>query len=91
MIIIFSIALLVSLYIVVYYRLLVRYYYQLETGRKEGAFVTLFSFPPYSALPEKGKVYAKRYWCAVTVMILCVLSLAMLSKISISTSTIVGN
>ena len=61
--------LLVSVYVLVYYRLMVRFYYQKQHDITESTFGALFSLPPYGRLCEKGKRYARRYWGAVAVMV----------------------
>lgn len=71
-----------DVYVIVYYRLLVRFYYEQERGVKEGTFGALFSFPPYGRLPEKGKLYARRYWVAVGVLTACVAVLAVFADFS---------
>lgn len=69
-------------YIIVYYRLLVRFYYEQQHGVKEGTFGALFSFPPYAKLPDRGKQYARRYWVAVGILVACVAVLASLADLS---------
>lgn len=64
-----GILLAVNGYVLIYYRLLVRHFYEEQHGVKEGAFGALFSFPPYSRLPESGKKYARRYWMAVALFV----------------------
>lgn len=78
----FAIALFVNAYAIVYYRLLVKFYYEKQHGTREGNWGALFSFPPYKALPEKGRRYARRYWVAVGILMLCVAALAYLSDFS---------
>ena len=65
--------LVVNGYVLVYYRLLVRHYYQEQQGVKESTFGALFSFPPYQRLPASGKKYARRYWVALTLLIIVLL------------------
>lgn len=77
-----AIALLLDGYAIVYYRLLVKFYYEKQHGVRESTFGALFSFPPYKALPEKGRKYARRYWVAVGILVLCVTALAYLSDFS---------
>lgn len=66
-------------YVIVYYRLLVRFYYEQQHGVKEGTFGALFSFPPYGRLDTLGRKYARRYWIAVAVLVICLLALAAVS------------
>lgn len=67
-----GILLLADLYLLVYYRLLVKFYYEKASGTTESAFGALFSVPPYKILPERGRKYARRYWGAVTILVFCV-------------------
>jgi hypothetical protein len=61
--------LVVNGYVLVYYRLLIKHYYEEQHGVKEGTFGALFSFPPYRRLSEKGRKYARRYWMALALLI----------------------
>ncbi|MEJ2343786.1 MAG: hypothetical protein P8090_00010 [Gammaproteobacteria bacterium] len=65
-----------DVYVVVYYRLLVRFYYQKVTQRRETALGALFSFPPYRVLPRQGRRCVQRYWISLLVLIAFVLVLA---------------
>lgn len=71
-----------DVYVVVYYRLLVRFYYQKATQRRETALGALFSLPPYRVLPQQGRRCVQRYWISMLVLIACVLLLA--SNINLS-------
>ncbi len=75
----FGILLAITGYVVVYYRLLVRHFYEQQYQVKESTFGALFSFPPYRRLDALGRKYARRYWIAVTVMAACLLALAAVS------------
>lgn len=77
-----GVLLVVSGYIVIYYRLLVRHFYQQQYRVKETTFAALFSFPPYGRLDDLGKKYAKRYWVAVAAMVGCLLALAVVTEFS---------
>lgn len=68
-----GILLIVNGYVLVYYRLLVRHFYQEQYGVKESTFGALFSFPPYQRLSELGKKYARRYWVALALLMLVLL------------------
>lgn len=63
-------------YVVIYYRLLVRYFYEQQHNVKETTFGALFSFPPYARLDSSGKKYARRYWVAVALLVICLLAAA---------------
>jgi hypothetical protein len=68
--------LVVTGYVVIYYRLMVRHFYQRQFNVKESTFGALFSCPPYGRLDDLGKKYARRYWVAVAIMVGCLLALA---------------
>lgn len=71
-----GILLVITGYVVIYYRLLVRHFYEQQYQVKENTFGALFSFPPYGRLDALGKKYARRYWVAVAVLVVCLLALA---------------
>ena len=71
-----TLVLFLDVYAIVYYRLLVRWHYQQQTGKPESAFGALFSFPPYAILAERGRRYVRRYWAAMAVLLCCVMVLA---------------
>ncbi len=62
----------VDAYAIIYYRLMVKYYYQNENNKTESNFAAIFSFPPHSKLSAKGKRYSKRYWIAMIILLTCV-------------------
>ena len=66
----------VDAYLLVYYRLLLRYYTEQATGRKESNFGALFSLPPRKLIPEDKRHYFRRYWLAMLLMLACVAWLA---------------
>lgn len=68
---------LLDAYVLVYYRLMVKHYYEQAAGVRESTFWTLLSLPPYARLPEAGRKYARRYWVALAVMAGCVGVLAL--------------
>ena len=75
--------LVISAYVVIYYRLLVRHYYEKFHNVRESTFGAIFSFPPYKALPDKGKKYARRYWVAMAVLVGAVVVLAATSDFAV--------
>lgn len=77
-----GVILVVSGYVVIYYRLLVRHFYQQQFNVRESTFAAIFSFPPYGRLDELGKKYARRYWVAIAVLVICLLALAYVSEFS---------
>ncbi len=66
----------VDAYVIVYYRLILRYHTEQATGRKESAFGALFSLPPRRVIPEQCRKYLRCYWIAISVLLLCVVYLA---------------
>ncbi len=68
-----GILLVVNGYMLIYYRLLVRHFYQEQQGVKESTFGALFSFPPYQRLPDLGKKYARRYWVTLALLVIVLL------------------
>jgi hypothetical protein len=79
--------LVVNGYVLIYYRLLIKHYYEEQHGVKEGTLGALFSFPPYRRLPELGRKYARRYWMAL-VLLISVLLLSTLVRENAVSSTI---
>jgi len=77
-----GVILVVSGYVVIYYRLLVRHFYQQQFNVRESTFAAIFSFPPYGRLDDLGKKYARRYWVAIAVLVICLLALAYVSEFS---------
>jgi len=69
-------------YVLIYYRLMVRHYYEEHHQVKESTFGALFSFPPTRRLPERGRRYARRYWVSLALMVLILLLAAMLGDFS---------
>lgn len=67
-----GILILIDVYAIIYYRLVVKYYYENENDVKESNLGAILSLPPHSKLSEKGKRYSKRYWIAVAVLFICV-------------------
>jgi uncharacterized membrane protein HdeD (DUF308 family) len=65
--------LVVNGYVLIYYRLLVRHFYQEQYGVKESTFGALFSFPPYQRLSELGRKYARRYWVTLALLVIVLL------------------
>jgi len=75
-----GILLVVNGYVLIYYRLLVRHFYEEQHGVKESTFGALFSFPPYSRSPELGKKYARRYWMALALLVSLLLVSALVKE-----------
>jgi hypothetical protein len=72
-----GILLVVNSYVLIYYRLLVKHYYEEQHGVKENTFGALFSFPPYRRLSEPGRKYARRYWVALLLLTLMLLAIVL--------------
>jgi hypothetical protein len=71
-----GILLVINGYVLIYYRLLVKHYYEEQHGVKEGTFGALFSFPPYRRLSVPGRKYARRYWAALILLVFVLLASA---------------
>jgi len=64
-------------YVLIYYRLLVKHFYEEQHGVKESTFSALFSIPPYRRLSKPGRKYARRYWVALVLLIIVLLASAL--------------
>ena len=82
-----GILLVVNGYVLIYYRLLVRHFYEEQQGVKESTFGALFSFPPYQRLPELGKKYARRYWVAIALLVSLLLVSAFVKEAAVRPTT----
>jgi hypothetical protein len=71
-----------DVYVLIYYRLLIKHHYQRAHGVNEGTFWILLCLPPYARLPAAGKKYVHRYWVALGILIGCVIALAMTADFS---------
>jgi len=76
-----GIALVGSLYIMIYYRLFIRHYHQKASGEKEPSFWSVFSIPSYRGLQQSEQKYIRRYWYAVSIMLICIALLVASSNI----------
>lgn len=66
-----GIVLVLDVYAVVYYRLLVRHFLKTDSGVTESTLGALLSPPPWRDLSPLGRKYAKRYYVAGFVLVLC--------------------
>jgi len=66
--IVLYIILFLNAYVIIYFRLNIKHYYEKENKLAESNFGALFSFPPYSKLSVRGKIYFRRYWTAIILM-----------------------
>jgi len=76
-----GVVLIFNAYIIIYYRLMLRYHSEQQSGQKESTFGAIFSFPPLKLLSDKARKYFKCYWIAIGVMLLCVGYLALTSTL----------
>ncbi len=70
-----GVIMIIDVYVIVYYRLMVKHYYQQEKNTRETAFAAIFSLPPHSQLSTTGKQFSRRYWFALIVLFGCILIL----------------
>jgi len=59
--IVLVIVLFVNAYVIVNFRLNIKHFYEKENKVTESSFGAIFSLPPFSKLPAKGKRYYFRY------------------------------
>lgn len=71
-----GIVLVLDVYAIVYYRLLVRHFLKADRGVFESTLGALLSPPPRRELSPLGRKYAKRYYGAVVVLVLCLAVIA---------------
>lgn len=71
-----GIVLVLDVYAIVYYRLLVRHFLKADGGISESALGALLSPPPWRDLSPLGRKYAKRYYGAVAVLVVCLAFIA---------------
>lgn len=83
-----------DIYVIVYYRLMVRYYEERDLGpeavmtppagtrRFLAIFGDLFMPPPYRKLSDKGRRYARRYWYALGMLALLLTGMVILFKLA---------
>lgn len=64
-----AIIIMLDAYAIIFYRLMIKYYYEKENNVKESNFAAIFSLPPHSKLSETGKRYSRRYWIAVAILL----------------------
>lgn len=67
-----AILILIDVYTIVFYRLMIKHYYEKDNNLKESSFGAIFSFPPYSKLSMKGKQYSRKYWVAIIILLICI-------------------
>lgn len=67
-----GILLLISVYVLVYFRLMVRFHHAKMNEKKEKSFLAVLTVPPYRNLNDKGKHYARRWWYTLLFMALII-------------------
>lgn len=77
-----AIVLIIDVYVVIYYRLMVKHLYEQEHKVKETAFGAIFSLPPHSRLSATAKQYSRRYWIALGLLVMCIALLATTRNLS---------
>lgn len=60
--------LLISLYVLIYFRLMVRFHHARVSEKKERSFLAVLTVPPYRTLDDKGKAYTRRWWYTLLCM-----------------------
>jgi hypothetical protein len=63
-------AIMINVYLVVFYRLMIGYYIKEKTGREDCGFAAVCSLPSRRDLPEAGLRYYRRYWSALATLAL---------------------
>lgn len=66
-----GIVILVDVYVIVFFRLLVRRDYEKHSGNKESMFDVLLSVPKKDHLSPSGRAFLRKYWIALGIMGLC--------------------
>ncbi len=68
--------LIADVYALIYYRLLVRHFLEQDDGVKEAGFFALLAPPPFKIASVLARKYAKRYYAALVVLLLCFAAIA---------------
>lgn len=79
--IVFGVILIVALYVIVYYRLMIRYHYEKATGNKETTIGAIFTAPPISKVPKDKRHYVVRYFIAVGVLTAAIIAIALVFEV----------
>ncbi len=66
-----GVVILIDVYVIVFFRLLVRRDYEKSTGNKESMFDVLLSVPKKDRLSPSGRSFLRKYWMALGIMGLC--------------------
>lgn len=65
-------AIIIDVYLIVFYRLMIGFYIKQKTGREDRGFAAVFSLPSGRDLPEAGLRYYRRYWSAMAMLALLI-------------------
>ena len=68
--------LIADVYALVYYRLLVRHFLEQDEGVKEAGFFALLAPPPFKITSTLANKYARRYYAALAILVLCFAAIA---------------
>ncbi len=60
--------LLICVYVLIYFRLMVRFHHARVNVKKERSLLAVLTVPPYRNLDDKGKAYARRWWYTLLFM-----------------------
>ena len=71
-----GIIILIDVYVIVFFRLLVRRDYEQRSGSKESMFDVLLSVPKKQSLSPSGQAFLRKYWFALGIMGLCIVYVA---------------
>lgn len=78
----FGILLILSGYVLIFYRLMIKHHYETYNQIKESTLGTIFSFPPHRLLPQVARKYLLRYWISFAILLVCLLTVALLTDFS---------
>lgn len=70
--IIVGLLMILDVYVIIFFRLLVRRDYEQQTGERESSFAVIFSAPRPSSLSDSGRAALSNYWIAMGFMALLV-------------------
>lgn len=65
-------AIMIDVYLIVFYRLMIGFYVKQKAGSEDRGFAAVFSLPSRRDLPETGLRYYRRYWFAMAMLALFV-------------------
>ena len=66
-----GIVIIVDVYVIIFFRLLVRRDYERTSGNKESMFDVILSAPKKDKLSPSGQALLRKYWMALGIMGLC--------------------